>query len=127
MGEGVTIYCRCGFKEELSYGGGFLSIPRPETTQRTLEGKYGQIAKRVAEENPDAGIIWYRPLFHCSCGNLSVKDAVSIVKGNRYLYRPSMRCGICHKKMWEVESIPEHVVCPRCGSPVGIERTLLWD
>ena len=129
MGEGVIIHCEsCGFEKELSFGFGFLSNPwNPETREDVLKGKYGKRPQRILEENPDDDCIRYAPLFHYSCGNLSVKDAVLIRKEGEILYRPSMRCDICQRKMWEINDIPERMRCPKCGSHMVHECTLFWD
>ncbi|MBE6526813.1 MAG: hypothetical protein E7Z63_03455 [Thermoplasmata archaeon] len=80
MGRGVEIhYEACGFKKELMYGGGFLSCPdNPVMRDEILSGRYGKRPKRILDKNPDAGFYCYRPLFHCSCRNISDKDDVSI-------------------------------------------------
>ena len=129
MGEGIEYICRdCGFRNEICYGPGFLSSPRnPETRERALNGKYGPRPRKVLEAHPEADCSWYRPLFHCSCGNLSAKDAVIITDEDRILYRPSMRCNICHRRMWEIIEPPRFAPCPRCGSMMRCDVTVLWD
>ena len=131
MGEGIEIRCRnCGFSKEIWYGPGFMSSPRnPRTRARTLAGEFGRKPRQVMEEHPDAECSWYKPLFRCSCGNMSTKDAVVISEMGKMLYRPSMRCDLCHRKMWEVDEIsyrmPLH--CPKCGEEMEREQTVLWD
>ena len=104
MGEGVTFTCpRCLYSMELSVGCGFLGDPRsPRTREAVLAGRFGKTAKRALEEHPDADCGRYTPLFHCSCGNYSSKDAVFVADRDGYHYRPSRRCSLCHGKMWEV-------------------------
>ena len=129
MGEGFEIVCgNCGFRKEITYGPGFMSSPRnPETRANIIEGKYGKRPKKIVEENPDAECSWYRPLFHCSCGNISAKDSVIISNDGKILYRPSMRCGLCHRNMWEVVEMPCELLCPKCGHEMLFGRTVLWD
>ena len=118
MGEGIEYICTdCGFRKEIWFGPGFLSSPRnPKTRGRTLNGEFGSRPKRVLEEHPEAECSWYKPLFHCSCGNVSSKDAVVIAEEGEVLYRPSMRCDMCHKRMWEVLEPPRFAPCPKCGA-----------
>ena len=129
MGAGIEISCDgCGFRKEIWYGPGFLSGPRnPETRADTLEGKYGPKPRKVMEEHPDAECSWYRPLFHCRCGNYSAKDAVVIFENGKALYRSSMKCDLCGRKMWEVGEHPFLIPCPKCGEPMRCETTVLWD
>jgi len=129
MGEGIEFLCtNCGFRKEMWFGPGFLSDPRnPETREDTLSGKYGPKPKRVLEEHPDAECSWYMPLFHCSCGNFSSKDAVVISDGGKTLYRPSMRCDLCHGKMWEIIEPPDYLPCPKCGHEMRYGVTVMWD
>ena len=129
MGEGIEFVCgKCGFRKEIWYGPGFLSSPRnPETRAETLGGKYGPRPKRILEEHPDAECSWYKPLFHCSCGNFSTKDAVVIFDEGKTLYRPSMKCDLCGKKMWEIVEPPDDLPCPKCGHEMKMGITAMWD
>ena len=123
MGSGIEFLCKgCGFRKEVWYGPGFLSDPRsPETREKTLNGKYGRKPKKVLEDHPDAECAWYRPLFRCTCGNYSTKDAVVIHEEGETLYRPSMRCDLCGRRMREVSGPSDYLPCPKCGS------LMRWD
>ena len=109
------------------YDGGFLSCPdNPVTRDEILSGRYGKRPKRILEKHPDANFYCYRPLFHCSCGNLSDKDAVSI--GDiKPLCRPSMKCDLCGRKMWEITELPDCLPCPKCGEQMMCKHTMMWD
>ena len=128
MGEAGTLRCEaCGFSKRLSIGPGFNSGWHNESTRRdVLAGKYGRKPKTILEENPDSACSWYMALFHCKCGNYSSKDAVVIYDHERHLYRPSMRCDLCHRKMFEVNSIV-CARCPKCGEGMHWELEILWD
>ena len=105
-----------------------MSSPRnPETRADTLAGKFGKRPKEILEQHPDAGCSWYRPLFRCKCGNLSDKDSVVISDDGKTLYRPSMRCSLCHGKMWEIQNVPHYIRCPKCGEMMDVEFTMFWD
>lgn len=129
MGEGVMFRCRnCGHEEEFVYGIGFMFGGRPETRKDVLDGKYGPRPKRIAQQNPDAICRPYSPLFHCTCGNLSVKEAVCITDGWRPIYNPSMKCNLCGRKMWEISEVPDMVLCPKCSHFMTDRiQTMLWD
>ena len=129
MGEGIEFVCgKCGFRKEIWYGPGFLSNPLSLNTRaETLGGKYGVKPKKIIEEHPDAECSWYKPLFHCSCGNISTKNAVIIFDEDKPLYRPSMKCGLCGRKMWEIAEPPDYLPCPKCGEQMMCNLTVLWD
>ena len=131
MGEGVHIFCRsCGYTKDVSYGMGFNSRPNdPMVREDIMNGKYGYKPKKVLDENPDALFHWYMPLFHCKCGNISSKDSVVIRdrEDGRLLYKPSLRCSLCHKKMWEIRDLPYYSPCPKCGHMMEFDYTILWD
>ena len=127
MGESAVFTCPdCGYRRDLSCGGGFRSASK-ETAEETLRGEYGDRAKRVMEKNPDAKCSWYSALFRCTCGNLYSKDAVSIYEDCRKLYGPSSRCELCGRKMWEIVSLPMSISCPECGHTMDCEGMCLWD
>lgn len=129
MGVEVTFTCsHCGYRLRLSSGCGFLGSPwEPKTRKDVLNGVYRSRPKKVLEANPDSACGCYSALFHCSCGNYVSKSAVFIRNGEKLLYKPSKRCSICNKKMWEVESLPDYAPCPKCGTIMEESEHILWD
>ena len=129
MGSGMELFCPgCGYRKGISYGGGFMSGPRNMMIrEQILDGKFGVRPKEILEENHDAECYWYMALFHCSCGNLSTKSTVHIWKDGKLIYRPSMRCGFCRKKMWEIQEPPYLIPCPKCGTEMERGGYINWD
>lgn len=128
MGKEIEYHCKeCGFSKEVSCGGGFRSGYDEETREEVLNGDYGARPKMVAESSPDAFCSWYMAMFHCSCGNVSSKNAVVIYGRGKVLYRPSMRCDICHRKMWEIVNPPYTVPCPKCGHEMEYIPIAMYD
>ena len=129
MGSGMDLLCpKCGYGKNISYGGGFMSGPRNMMVrEQIMEGKFGARPKEILEGNPDADFYWYMALFHCSCGNISTKSTVQIWEDGKPIYKPSMRCGFCHKKMWEIQEPPYFIPCPKCGTRMESVDFVNWD
>ncbi len=129
MGAANEYRCMsCGYTKEVWFGCGFMGSPsNPETRRDVMEGKYGKRPKAVLEAHPGAGCGAYMAMFRCKCGNINSKEAVFIGDADGTYYKPSMRCGFCHSKMWEIQEPPRSTTCPKCGFWMDSYRTLLWD
>ena len=131
MGSGGIYHCRvCGFRSgEIWFGCGFLgNSDNPTIRGMILDGEYGDTPKSILESNQDAHFYADSIAYRCRCGNFSSKGAVHIFSSEgKPLYRPSMNCGRCGKRMRAIRDPPGNQECPECGMPLDFELTVMWD
>ena len=153
MGMGFTFKCsKCGYELEANMGFGFLF---PQVTEETIQdmksGKYGEIAEKFFQENPDGSVNCSNELFMCKkCGALKVDMALDLYKRKEGVSEPKYpfpdedyfskameldhiceKCGNKMEKQNERRFLKKvqngKVRCPDCDGYLELAGFFNWD
>ena len=127
MGEGYSFNCTgCGHSVTIFAGVGFLAFDKEYHEILIDQGKFGEHAKRIMEEDPDFDSVMFGCAYLCSCGNLEDGTCLTIRRKGKRAYSSSQYCSECGKRMRRVP-VPEEIRCIHCGEIMKGAQDLLWD
>ena len=129
MGKGYVYKCpKCGHKEELLTGVGFMSpVEADMERENILAGIYGPKAQAALVTHPEAPVSVERAIYQCgACGKLESRLAVTVKAPVRV---PILQRCDCGATMHRIRS-GKDMICPDCREPMqktGLAVAVLWD
>ena len=123
MGHGESYTCdSCGYTVHFQMGGGGLLI---DYEPFVMEGKYGDHARKILEEDPSCRVVASLYTYVCRCGMYRSAESVTIRRNGRRAYTAPVRCE-CGKRMRR-GVLKEPLTCPKCKGPMSVSGFFLWD
>lgn len=129
MGKGYVYRCpKCGHKEELLSGVGFMSPVEADMERESiLAGMYGPKAQAALVAHPEAPVSVEMAMYQCgACGKLESRLAVTVKAPVRV---PILQRCDCEAAMHRIRS-GKAMLCPACREPMqktDIVAVVMWD